>query len=249
VEENVWDADAAIIWSVLWSGRMNANQAVWKYYRDLGRPVIVVDVGALYRGETWKIALNNITADGYYGHLTDLDPDRPRKLGISLAINLSTNPRIVIAAQHAQSLQIAQLISMEQWIVEQVRQLQQITDRPVVVRPHPRSRLRKDRLLDLPKNVVIEQPQKLLNTYDSYNLAFDCHAMVNYNSGPGIQAALAGTRPLVDRSSLAHPVSVNWQDLEQIYDLDRDQWLIEICHTEYTVDEIEQGIWIPRLKF
>jgi hypothetical protein len=100
----------------------------------------------------------------------------------------------------------------------------------------------------LPKNVIIEHPQKLLNTYDSYNLAFDCHAIVNYNSGPGIQAALAGTRPIVNHTSLAHPVGINIKDTELPYKVDRDRWLTEICHTEYTLKEIEQGQWITRLQ-
>ena len=248
IEQNSMDADTAVIWSVLWSGRMAANQAIWNHYRQAGRPVIVVDIGALYRGETWKIALNTVTADGYYGHLERLDPDRPRRLGISLAINLSTNPRIVVAAQHACSLQVASLTSTEAWITSQVQQLQQVTDRPIVIRPHPRSRLRVDRIQALPKNVIIEHPQKLLNTYDSYNLAFDCHAIVNYNSGPGIQAALAGTRPIVDCTSLAYPVGIDIRDIELPYTVDRDQWLVEICHTEYTLKEIEQGQRITRLQ-
>ena len=246
--QNSLDADAAIIWSVLWSGRMAANQAVWNHYRQAGRPVIIVDVGALYRGETWKIALNTVTADGYYGHMDRLDLDRPRRLGISLAINLSQNPRIVIAAQHARSLQVANLVGTEAWIIDQVHQLQQVTDRPIVIRPHPRSRLNLNRMLCLPKNITIEHPQKLLNTYDSYNLVFDCHAIVNYNSGPGIQAALAGTRPIVDCTSLAYPVGINIKDIELPYTVDRDQWLVEICHTEYTLKEIEQGQWITRLQ-
>jgi hypothetical protein len=95
--------------------------------------------------------------------------------------------------------------------------------------------------------VIIEHPVKIVNTYDSHNLAFDCHAMVNYNSGPGIQAAMAGTRPIVDSSSLAHPVSIQLADIDQPYTADRDQWLVEICHTEYTVDEIAQGHWAKRL--
>ena len=246
--ENSWDADAAIIWSVLWSGRMVANQAVWSHYRSLGRPVIVIDIGALYRGETWKIALNSITANGYYGHTENLDWDRPRKLGISLALNFTRNPRIIVAAQHARSLQTVGLSSMEGWIVQQVEQLRTVTDRPIVVRPHPRSPLNWAGLVHLPPDVVIEQPQKIANTYDSYNLAFDCHAMVNHNSGPGIQAALAGTRPIVDSSSLAYPVSIKLEDIEQPYTVDRDQWLVEICHTEYTVDEISHGVWLQRLE-
>jgi hypothetical protein len=241
-EENSWDCEAAIIWSVLWSGRMSPNQQVWNRYRDSNRPVFVVDVGALYRGETWKIAVNSITADGYYGHQENLDWNRPRKLGISLAINLTKSPRIVIAAQHSRSLQVANLPSMESWILDQIKKIKQVTDRPIVVRPHPRSSLK------LPSDIVIEQPCKIDNTYDSYNLTFDCHALVNYNSGPGIQAALAGTRPIVDKSSLAYPVSINIENIDKPYKIDRDQWLVEICHTEYTLDEIQKGQWIKRLE-
>ena len=247
VEQNSMDADAAVIWSVLWAGRMANNQSVWTHYRSLVKSVIVVDVGALYRGETWKIAVNSITADGYYGHTENLDPGRPRKLGISLAINLSRNPRIVVAAQHARSLQTQELVSMEHWITQQVHRLRQFTDRPIVIRPHPRNALELTQLVNLSKDVTIEQPVRVANTYDSYNLAFDCHAMVNYNSGPGIQAALAGTRPIVDRSSLAYPVSIDLTDIDNPYQIDRDRWLVEICHTEYTVKEIQEGQWIRRL--
>jgi hypothetical protein len=246
--ENTWDADATIIWSVLWWGRMAENHAVWQHYREHDRPVIIVDVGALYRGETWKIALNSVTADGYYGHQEDLDWDRPRKLCISQAMNLSRNPRIVVAAQHARSLQVAELDSVESWIIDQVTALREHTDRPITVRPHPRSRLHADKLRKVSNQIVLERPQRLSNSHDSYNLAFDCHAMINHNSGPGIQAALAGTRPLVHQSSLAYPVSIQLQQLEEPYRVDRDQWLVEICHTEYTLAEIEKGTWITRLK-
>ena len=59
-QENSMTSDAAIIWSVLWAGRMSANQAVYEHYRSQGRPVIIIEIGALYRGNTWKIAVNNI---------------------------------------------------------------------------------------------------------------------------------------------------------------------------------------------
>jgi hypothetical protein len=36
LEENSMTADALLIWSVLWSGRMAANQAVYQHYRSLG---------------------------------------------------------------------------------------------------------------------------------------------------------------------------------------------------------------------
>ena len=242
--ENSMDADAVVIWSVLWSGRMVENKKVYEHYRAQGKPVIVVDVGALYRGETWKIAINHINRLGYYGHTENLDMDRPRKLGISLAINFSRNPAILIAAQHRHSLQLANQ-NHEEWVMEQVRAIRQVSTRPIVIRPHPRSPLHLD---DLDKTITVEKPQKIADTYDSYNMHFDYHAVVNYCSGTGIQAAISGTRPIVGTYSLALPVSVAIEDLDRPYEVDRDQWLVEICHTEYTVKEIEQGLWLRRLQ-
>jgi len=244
IEQDSLDADAAIIWSVLWSGRMAENKQVYEHYRAQDKPVIVADVGALYRGETWKIAVNHINRLGYYGHTENLDMDRPKKLGISLAINLSKNPAILIAAQHRHSLQLANQ-NHEAWIIDQIHEIRKVSDRPIVIRPHPRSLLKLGTLTD---KITIERPAKIPDTYDSFNMHFDYHAVVNYCSGPGIQAAIAGTRPIVGTYSLALPVSVTVENLDRPYDTDRDQWLVEICHTEYTVKEIEQGQWIHRLK-
>jgi hypothetical protein len=96
--------------------------------------------------------------------------------------------------------------------------------------------------------VTLELPRLVPNTYDAFDMRFDCYAMINLNSGPGIQAAVHGVRPIVHSSSLAHPVSVSTNNIEQPYDIDRDQWLVEICHTEYTVEEIREGLWLKRLS-
>jgi hypothetical protein len=241
-QENSWTADAAVIWSVLWSGRMALNQAVYAHYRAQNKPVIIVEVGALYRGNTWKIAINNVTAQGHYGHQDRLDWDRPRRLKISLATQAVTRPEIVVALQHIKSLQVAAIADMTQWVHDTVNLLRHYTDRPVVIRPHPRCSV------PLPMGTVIERPRRVANTYDAYDMHFDCHAVVNYNSGPGIQAAIAGVRPLTDSSSLAHPVAIDWASIEQPYTVDRDLWLTQICHTEYTVEEIQQGLWLKRLN-
>lgn len=243
--EESMDADAAIIWSVLWHGRMAPNRAVYEHYRAQNKPVIVLDVGALYRNHTWKVAVNNINSQGYYGHLDNLDWDRPRKLGVSQAVNFAADPSVVIAAQHSHSQQVAKLGSIEQWVTTQVNTLRNVTDRPIRVRPHPRSPLDVSML---PTNITIERPEYVANTYDSFNLRLDCHAVVNYNSGPGIQAAIAGVRPIVDFSSLAYPVSIGYADIEQPYTIDRDLWLAQICHTEYTVDELRRGLWFERIE-
>jgi hypothetical protein len=99
----------------------------------------------------------------------------------------------------------------------------------------------------LPQDVTVEVPNKLPNTYDSFDMHYDCHALVNYNSGPGIQAAIAGVRPVVDNTSLAYPVGIGFADIEQPYAIDRELWLTQICHTEYTVEELRRGTWLDRV--
>ena len=242
-QENSMTADAAVIWSVLWHGRLFANQAVYEHYRSQNKPVIIIEVGALYRGNTWKIAVNHVNSQGYYGHLENLDWDRPRKLKISLATQLLSRPEIIIAAQHQHSLQVESMLF--NWIQNQIDQIKKVSDRPIVIRPHPRSVLVLDHL---PPGVSIERPNKVTGSYDSYDMHYDCHAVVNYNSGPGIQAAIAGVRPVVDASSLAHAVGTSYADIEKPYTIDRDLWLIQICHTEYTPQEIQQGLWLKRIE-
>lgn len=244
-QENSWDSDAAVIWSVLWHGRLKSNQAVYEHYRARNKPVIVIDIGALYRGDTWKISVNHVNATGYYGHQDNLDWDRPRKLKISLATQTVTRPEIVIAAQHRHSLQSLSIAPMEQWVHDQIQLIRNNSDRPIVVRSHPRSTLN---IANLPPGVTLQHPNRVTGTYDSYDMHYDCHAVVNYNSGPGIQAAVAGVRPIVDSTSLAYPVSVGYADLEQPYLMDRDLWLTQLCHTEYTVEEIKQGLWLNRIR-
>lgn len=244
-QENSMTADAAVIWSVLWHGRMKPNKAVYEHYRSQGRPVIIIEVGALYRGETWKVAVNHITSAGYYGHQDNVDRNRPAQLRISLATQINPGPEIIIAAQHQRSLQVAGIDSMESWILTQIQLLRNSTDRPIRIRPHPRSPVNLSRL---PAGVSTEQPRPVPNTYDGFDMHFNCHAVVNLNSGPGIQAAISGCRPVVDQSSLAGPVAVNYADIEQPYIIDREQWLTEICHTEYTVQELREGLWLKRIQ-
>lgn len=229
IEANSYDADVAVIWSVLWAGRMSQNQKVYQHYRSTNRPVICIEIGSLYRGITWKIGLNHINANGYYGHKENLDYNRPHKLGIELQTNTLDHGRILVAGQHRQSLQL-EGVDQEAWYVQRIQEV--ANGRQVVVRPHPRCAMDRNKF---PKDVVWEQPRKLANTYDSFDMHWDFDAVINYNSGPGIQAVIAGVPAVVDQSSLAYNV------------VDREQWLVEICHTEYTVEEIEQGLWVKRI--
>ena len=54
------DADVAVIWSVLWLGRMRNYKEIWQRYRQANKPVIVLEVGGLRRNKSFKIAINGV---------------------------------------------------------------------------------------------------------------------------------------------------------------------------------------------
>jgi len=206
--------------------------------------VIIVEVGALQRGHTWRVSVNHVTAQGYYGHKDLLDWDRPKRLGLALQPVVNRSRHITVALQHPRSLQVEHIHNWNQWIHNTVDSIRAHTDRPIVLRPHPRGRVAMPEIA----GVTVSHPQQLLGTYDSYDFDFNCHAVVNVNSGPGVQAAIAGVRPIVESSSLAHPVAIGFDQIEKPYEVDRDLWFTQICHTEYTVPELQQGVWLDRLE-
>ena len=252
--EDSLDCDAVVIWSILWNGRMVKNKRVYEHYCSLGKPVLVIDAGALERDVTWKIAVNNITSEGYYGHKTKLDWDRPGKLGISLQNN-KLNNSILITGQHNKSLQWEGMPTLEDWTVDLIHKIRKYSDRPIVVRHHPRCPYfippQRFKMLVMNKVItdcVLETPQQIESTYDAFNIDYNYHCVVNHCSGPGINAVIAGANVLVDKKSLASPMSIKLKEIENPPEKDRDKWLVQISHTEYTVDEIEQGLWLKRLK-
>jgi hypothetical protein len=237
--ENSKTADCALIWSVLWNGRMRMNETVYNHYRSLGKPVFIIEVGALDRGRTWKISANHITTEGIYGNTENIDYDRARKLGIELQdIKTSRKDSILIVGQHERSLQWQGQPTTQAWVAQKVSEIRKYSDRPIIFRPHPRHPIN---ITFLP-GVTVERPNKLADTYDKFDINFNHHCVVSHNSGPGIQAAIAGTPVICDKSSLVHPLSKNISKINEAFLPDRQNWFHQILHTEWTVDEISQGI-------
>jgi hypothetical protein len=236
--------DVAVIWSVLWWGRMQSNQEIYQQCVKLGKPVVIIEVGNLKRGMTWRISCQHINNFGIFGNHVNLDQDRPKKLGVSLKPEL-TNRRseILIATQHSRSLQWEGQPSMEQWIRDTIVKIKLHTSRKIVVRPHPRSQIR-EKFAD----AVIELPRKVANSYDDFDINYNYHCVINYNSGPAVQSAITGTPVICDSSSLAFPVSEKWENLENPQLPDREEWFLKLTHTEWTVEEIRQGIPLGRLE-
>ena len=240
------DADVHVIWSVLFNGRMTRNKDVWDACVKKGKPVIVLEVGGIQRGTTWKVGLNGINRDAYFGP-TGNDDTRANNMGLKLRSWRDDGKYILICGQHDKSLQWRNMPRMSEWIMTTIETIQNYTDKPIVFRPHPRCRL--EAIEHQYQNVYRDNPQQIIGTYDDYNLSFkDCHAVVSWSSNPGPQAVLAGVPVFCGPSSLAYDVANT--DLSMINTPkkpNRKQWLNDYAHTEYTVDEIAKGIPLKRL--
>lgn len=241
VEDN---EDVSVIWSVLWWGRMQPNQQIYQQCLKLGRPIIIIEVGNLKRGVTWRISDYHINNFGVFGNSEDFDLDRPKKLGVFLSpVATRRRNEILIATQHGRSLQWEGQPSIEQWVRNTISQIKKYTNRRIVVRPHPRSQIR-EKFTD----AVIELPRKIPGSYDDFDINYNYHCVINHNSGPCIQAAISGTPIICDSSSLAFSVAEKWENLENPQLPDREEWFLKLTHTEWTVEEIAQGIPLKRLE-
>jgi hypothetical protein len=236
-------ADVAVIWSLLWAGRMKPNQQIWELYRSTGRPVVVVEVGMLRRGFTWKLGINGTGSNADYGQ--ELIPNRASALGLSTKPWSNAGYNIVIACQRSDSEQWVGQPPTVAWLTETAREIRKYSDKPMVIRPHPRQRI-----ANIP-GCVIESPQPVPGTYDSFNYD-QClkttWAVINHNSGPGSQAIINGVPAFVGITSLAAPVgNLDIANIENPSRPDREGWLETIAHTEWTMPEIESGVPLLRL--
>jgi hypothetical protein len=238
------DEDIPVIWSILWNGRMNANKIIYEAARAAGKPVLILEVGTLKRGQTWKVCVNHINGLGQFGNDSDLDIDRPQKLGISLKEPVSMRRQeILIACQHERSLQWDGMPTTSSWVLNLIKEIKSHTDRHIVVRPHPRSSLPLQN-----QDFTVMQPQRVHDSYDDFDIDYNYHCVINHNSGPCIQAAIQGVPVICDPSSLAGILSGKMEKIEEISLPDREDWFLKLCHTEWTVEEIASGLPIKRLE-
>ena len=244
------DADAALIWSVLWANRMSRNKHVWKNYRADGKPVIVSEVGGLVRNETWRLSANGINRSAIFPVMSKLDNDRPKKLNLSLT-PWHSGDYVLICGQHEKSQQWENMPSMDDYYKRTVLEIRKHTDRPIIIRSHPRYRERLffniDKQFYTSHNIEWNIPKKIRESYDSFDLDVllpHCHCVISHSSNSGIAAVLAGTPVIVSSDSLAYEMGTD--DISKIENLprpDREDWLVKLSHKEWFTDELETA-WL-----
>lgn len=239
---NDLDADVAVVWSILESGRMAKNHEIRKHFQKQNKPIVVLEVGSFQRGLTWKIGLNKLRWEDFI--LPDELNNRHEYLQLKLnPWNKNDNGSILLCGQNQQSIVWPKNLSMEDWFYQKIEEIRQYTNRKIIIRPHPRFPIKpiERRLKD--KNVIRIDPKKIFNTYDDYDFfTNDIWAVVNHNSSPGVDAVRMGTPVFVDESSLAAKVgNLNLKNIENPLTPCREEWIKQLAYTEWFITEIKNG--------
>ena len=242
VAYNDLSADINVIWSVLFNGRMAGNKAVWEQQK----PTIVLEVGGINRGTTWKVGLNGINRDAYFGPSGN-SSDRVRLLGLQVKPWKYDGEHILIAGQHDKSLQWKDMPAMATWVHDTITFIRAQTDRPIIFRPHPRCPLHA--IEHDFKHVKRQEPLQIKGSYDDFDMQFNnIWATVSWSSNPAIHSIINGVPAFTGPSSLAFDVAEqNLRNIENPLYGDRTQWLNDYAHTEYTIEEISKGIPLKNL--
>ena len=251
VLENTDDGncDVAVIWSVLWQGKMAKYRNIWQTYRNKNKPVVVLEVGGIKRNETWKIGINGINREADFAN-QNVDGERWKKFNIELQPWKQTGDKIIICGQHSNSHQWRNNPPMSTWFDQQITQIRKHTDKPIVIRPHPRNGVS----LNAKKyqNVKIVTPQRDRRTYDDTDLAErlkSAWAVVSHSSNPAMTAVFSGIPVYVSEASLSYDVgNVSYENINHPNMPDRKQWANKLAYTEWWPDEIAQGLPWARIK-
>jgi len=243
------NGDVAVIWSVLWRGRMEKYKKVWDRYRSQGKPVIVIEVGGLRRNLSFKIGINGINRDADFAN-QEFDDKRWPLFKHELRPWNPTGDIIVICGQHDSSEQWKGLPRMGQWIQQQIKEIRQYTTRPILVRPHPRNQI--DFKESDFENVKVRHPKRDFRTYDDTDFKATLErtwAVVNHSSNPAMEAVMKGIPVFVSESSLCHDVgNTKLADINTPAMPNRFTWANRVAYTEWFEDEIEQGLPWVRIK-
>jgi hypothetical protein len=233
IQNHSGTGDAAVIWSVLWNGRMRPNQSVYEQYRRQSKPVIVLEIGCLQRDTTWKIGINGINQGSYFVS-GNKDDHRARSLRLDLKPWRTDGNAILICGQHEKSQQWENMPAMSAWVTDQITQIRQYTERPIKIRHHPRSIFRLDQKF---KNVVLDS---FTPFRDDLKTAW---AVINWSSNPSVESVINGVPAFVGPRSLALPVANTALDQIETPNMpDRTQWLNNLAWTEWLVEEMAEGL-------
>lgn len=233
----------------------------YEYILKSGKPFLVnespsfrrVEKKLVYKRYGWY---SYKWTDGIFGHLNS-PSDRWQKFQKATGINIkdwnSPGDSIIFMGQKEGDSSLLDLYkdydSFYDWAGEKISEIRRYSDRPIVLRPHPRNfnhgrKLAKKLKVEY-KNVSISEDPIIENDFAK------AYCIVTYNSLSAVEAVCDGIPTFtLDNGSMAWPIG--HKDLSQIeklnYDIDRTQWCYDIAYTQWNNKECKTGEAWAHLK-
>ena len=133
---------------------------------------------------------------------------------------------------------------VEKWVVQWIDLLKKHTKRPIVLRPHPRDYLTDFTYISYyHPDTLISQPKSVndIDKVDFPQLLEKTHCVINWSSGPAIEAILNGVPVITSPNSFAYDLTTDIKEIEAPNKPDRTDWLEKIAYTEWYQEELAEG--------
>ena len=133
-------------------------------------------------------------------------------------------------------------IDYNKYCEDTINKIKNLTDRPILVRGHP---LDPAVVTNLKRKFVNDNKVTFSSTPNIYHALKVSHCMITYNSTSCVESILNGLPTIVlDSSAVAFPVSNKLEDIENLKEFDRTEWLKKIAFMQWQGKELTDGyVW------
>jgi hypothetical protein len=250
-------------------GRTETQGIYYQYILDSKQPFIVSESNPFRKYDGWtRFAWWSYKWTDANCNNDNVGPERWNKFEKSTRITIkdwnSPGNNILIMGQKENDSSLISLYekydSFWDWVLEVITTVRKYSDRPIVIRPHPRNANRgireiKQRILtlnlkdvDITENIShgVNQGGKPLDKDLS-----NAYCVITYNSLSAVEAVCEGIPTFaLDNGSMAWPIA--HKELSQIenlnYNIDLQEWKNKIAYTMWNKQEVSSGECWAHLK-
>lgn len=231
--------------------RLYIYEFIEKFCKDQTIPLLIRELPAIRKEQTagwWRFSWNHYFLDeGIYPYDDSYDrwSELQKKFNIEIKKWHRPGNLILICLQKPMDSALNRLhgknISYQDFCIDLIKQIKKISDRQILIRPHPKD------------------PTELVSNLKSlfFDLEFSNSAlieedlnrswcMITYNSTSSVESIINGIPTItLDPSTVSREVSFHsLNDIETDVNFDREDWFKKIAFMQWSEEEIKSGyVW------
>lgn len=250
--------------------RLDEQGVKYLYIQNTKKPFLVSESEPFREYKGWlRFGWNGYGWEDANCNNDNVGPERwnkfESKTGIKIKDWNSPGDNIVIMGQKEGDSALVRLYeqgysSFYDWVEDVIAEIRKHTDRPIIIRPHPRG---LDRGLKHINQII--GSKKYTNVYLTENIKrggnqggdsldadlANAHCIVTFNSLSAVEAVTRGVPVFaLDSGSMVYPIAhKDLKNIEKInYNIDLQEWKNKIAYTFWNKQEVKQGEMWAHLK-